>query len=351
MLRLFRRPPKAAPGSRTSVATAPPPANPVEVGLLLRAARERSGRSLEEVRDATGVPRVDLDALEHGRLELLHVEQAAVVGLWRYAEHVGLDPSALVPVLRNHWPRPALAVDALHGELGGLGTPCARLDLAQGVLSRIASRGRELTAGSAPLGLSAGTRESLARGAAGAVLTVALIGPTGRQPVAAARKAVGARSVTRAGDVAGPAGDPRLPPPAAPSPGDPRPDGADREPAADKGRAAPRLADLEPGPGDARHVGPELHAAPQADQVPDAGPHADVDPAAPGGAAGQPDRGRRWPRQIAHTVAERFGLDEEPVAGRLWDVAATHPELVDDVAAEAEDADPRSPGDEPATGR
>ncbi len=277
----------------------------------------------------TGVPRVDLDALEHGRLELLHVEQAAVVGLWRYAELVGLEPAALVPVLRNHWPRPALAVDALHGEPGGLGTPCARLDAAEAVLTRITSRGRELTTGRAsPLGLSAATKDQLAECAAGTVLTVALVGPANRPSTAPSRKAGASRPARRAVGAAIATG------PVATGP----------------------VASGPVASGPVGEISVEL-----AGETPPR--------AAAGGPAPEPrDKGRRWTSHVAHAVAERFGLDEgrddgapvvaatggpgapgdgagpepAPVAGRLWDDATTRSEPVENA--------PDGPGTEPSGG-
>ncbi|HVC25369.1 MAG TPA: helix-turn-helix domain-containing protein [Acidimicrobiales bacterium] len=305
MVKLRRRSSPAAPGRGLVGLSAPTPSNPVEVGLLLRAAREREGSTLEQVRDATGVPRVDLDALEHGRLELLHVEQAAVVGLWRYGELVGLDPAVLVPVLRSHWPRPALAVDAFHGELGGVGTPCARLARAEGILSRIAPKTRELAAASAPLGLSAATREQLARGAAGAVLTVALIGPARRAAGSRRRPGIDARSAPpRALEAA--SSTMALP---------------TEDPAAVVASTAPA-----PAPAPARAAGDAARHEPVGD-----------DPVGrePAGHE-QSEHSRRWPHQIAHTVAERFGLDDEPHA----DATAPDGALPTDPARRAGSGDP-----------
>ncbi len=176
MPKLYRRSEPSGAQARAHGLGAPPPESPVEVGLALRAARERAGISLEEAREATSVPKVDLEALEHGRLELLHVEQAAVVGLWRYAELVGLEPAPLVETVRRHWPRPALAADALHAAPGGPGTPRAHLALAEELLRKIAPRAGELASAS-PLGLSEPTRQQLSERSASALHALGALGP------------------------------------------------------------------------------------------------------------------------------------------------------------------------------
>lgn len=274
MLKVFRRSSGPVAESRPVVFSAPPAANPVEVGLGLRTARERMGISLEQARESTGVPRVDLEALERGRLELLHVEQAAIVGLWRYAELLGLDPAPLVAVVRSHWPRPALAVDALYSESGGAGMPCARLALGEGILSKIVPKARELTWGSVRLGISEATRLQLAKGAAHAVLTVAVIGPAPGAASSRARPTTGAISTIGAST---PAGE------ASPS-----------------GRALAGPPEPSTTPTTTSEPGPAGEPVSPSDPV-DAGEH--------GSDAQQ--RGRRWPGQLAHVVAERFGLDPE----------------------------------------
>ncbi len=301
MVKIARRSARhGAPAPRVAL-SAPPPSTPVDVGLVLRSAREAAGLSLEDVRSSTGVPMVDLAALEHGHLEVLHVEQAAVVGLWRYAELLGLDPGQLVAVARAHWPRAALAVDAMRGKPGGMGMPCALLAEAEELLAGIAPRALALTRGTSPwgaIGLSEATRRQLAAGAAGDAFRRTLLGVTAAVPV----------PLTTA-----------VPRPAVDTSADDTSD--DRPPAP---LAAIDL--LERGEGD---VADPLPSDPLPSGLPPSGlPPSDGTPAdravtsvlEPDAAAGAPPsarHARRW-SQLAHAVAERFGLDEvldEPEGG------------------------------------
>lgn len=150
-----------------------PPADPIELGLLLRTARERSELRLEDVRDAISVPVVDLDALERGRLETLHTQQAAVVVLFRYAQHLGLEPDELVPVLRAHWPHRGLSVDAFASPHGI--TPLAELQVARGLLLPIATPG---PLAAKALGLSEATRSLLESGSAKRLFALKVLAPT-----------------------------------------------------------------------------------------------------------------------------------------------------------------------------
>ena len=63
------------------------------------------GLDLDEARAQTGVPRGDLESLEHGALERFHLESAAVIALLHYAQVLTLDPDPLVRVVRQCWPR------------------------------------------------------------------------------------------------------------------------------------------------------------------------------------------------------------------------------------------------------
>jgi hypothetical protein len=128
--------------------------------LLLRSSRERAGLSLEQVRDRIEVPLVDLDALERGALEHLHLEQAAVVAIFRYAELLGLDADTLVDVARTFWPNRALAIDAFRVTAGSA-SAMSHLNQAKALLVPIASP-RALRAGNVTIGLSHETIELLA---------------------------------------------------------------------------------------------------------------------------------------------------------------------------------------------
>ncbi len=284
MVRIIRR--ADPPGDVAPAATlsAPPLATPVEVGLVLRSAREKAGLSLESVRGSTGVPMVDLAALEHGHLEVLHVEQAAVVGLWRYAELLGLDPGPLVGVVRAHWPRPALAVDAMRRDPDSTGMPGALLAEADGLLSAIARRGGDAGRGSVSrrdpdrdpdrhLGLSEATRRELAGGTASHMLALTVLGAASRAPTAA------------------------LPP---------------------------------------------VDAAAVPDPPVDAAAVADVDAVVSAGKV----RPRWRPGQLLHVVAERFGLDElddegPPAGSATWQSPAPSETTTVDVPA----GEVASPGD------
>lgn len=296
MVKIARRSARhGAPAPRVAL-SAPPPSTPVDVGLVLRSAREAAGLSLEDVRSSTGVPMVDLAALEHGHLEVLHVEQAAVVGLWRYAELLGLDPGQLVAVARAHWPRAALAVDAMRGKPGGMGMPCALLAEAEELLAGIAPRALALTRGTSPrgaIGLSEATRRQLAAGTAGDAFRRTLLGVTAAVPFPLTT------GVSR---------------PAVDTSTDDMSD--DRPPAS---LAAIDL--LERGVGDV--ADPPPSDPPPSGMPPSDGTPADravtsvLEPDAAAGAPPSARHARRW-SQLAHAVAERFGLDEvldEPEGG------------------------------------
>jgi len=353
VVRIIRR--TSPPGGDAPAATlsAPPPATPIEVGLVLRSAREKAGLSLESVRSSTGVPMVDLAALEQGHLAVLHVEQAAVVGLWRYAELLGLDPAPLVAVIRASWPHPALAVDAMHGDPHGTGMPCALLAEAEGLLMAIASRAAERGGVLAarpelerPLGLSASTRRQLASGGARNVLTSTALVPTSKQSAGALRP--------RVDDAADAAAEPAVAvaeaaeaepaePADAPASGAP-----DRPTAAEAAEPADAPVGAAPdGPTPDRAVrdsavlatgGPPPEAPPARDvasfpPMPLTAKTTGADGAADGVATGtMTERPRRWPGQLLHVVAERFGLDEPdgegPRAGPVVPQAAAPHELV-----------------------
>ncbi|MDA8297280.1 MAG: helix-turn-helix domain-containing protein [Actinomycetota bacterium] len=155
----FRRRSEEDRAEPARVVSAPPPTNPIELGMALHSARERRGLTLEQVRDAIEVPSVDLDALERGQLELFHLQQSAVVALWRYAEFLELEPDRLLPVLQGHWPHRALSVNAFRPDLGVAATPVARLAAAARLLEPLLqSTHRNGTA----LGLSSATQAELA---------------------------------------------------------------------------------------------------------------------------------------------------------------------------------------------
>ncbi|HXX88817.1 MAG TPA: helix-turn-helix transcriptional regulator, partial [Acidimicrobiales bacterium] len=85
------------------------PSTPAEIGTGLVRARQALGLGLVDVRDRTGVPLPILEALESGEITRVPNQDAARIGLRRYAELVGLDGKALVQAL-DHWlptPTPA----------------------------------------------------------------------------------------------------------------------------------------------------------------------------------------------------------------------------------------------------
>ena len=138
----------------------PAPNDPVELGFALRARREQLGLHLDQVRNETDVPIVDLDALERGRLETLHTQHAAQVALFRYAERLGLEPTALAAVIQQSWPTRALAVDAFRSPSDI--TPVAALHAANQLLLPMTAP-RQLTSGARTMGLSDATKRQLAR--------------------------------------------------------------------------------------------------------------------------------------------------------------------------------------------
>jgi len=289
VLRLFRR--HREPEGGRIVTHGPPPMNPIEVGLALRSAREREDLSLEQVRDRTDVPKVDLDALERGQLETFHVEQAAVVALWRYAEAVGLDPNALIEVLHRFWSKPSLSIEAL-GITSDLGaTPLAQLRLATSLLSPI-SRPRALTSGSRHLGLSKSMRDVLSSASIGATRAVATIGP-GRLP----------KSTSGHGSGKGSSGKKR--------PGKSRSSKA--------ALASSHIARLE-----AKNATAASSAVVQ--REPDANAKA-AGPSSSEGATAHDDASSKhqsWPAQAAHVLAERFGIDHENDEGSSTDFPPLH---------------------------
>lgn len=173
-MRLFHRsaPPEEESSAEVEPAAPRLPADPIELGLLLRSTRERLGIGLEEVRDEIDVPLVDLDALERGQLETLLTQQAAVIALWRYAERLGLDASGLVGVLRTHWPNRVLAVNAIVSRRGF--TPIAELRTASHLLSPISD---PVSLGTMSLGLSQTTKEILEARSAKHLFALQLLAP------------------------------------------------------------------------------------------------------------------------------------------------------------------------------
>lgn len=156
------------------VVSAPPPTNPIELGMALHSARERRGLSLEQVRDAIEVPSVDLDALERGQLELFHLQQSAVVALWRYAEFLELEPDRLLPVLQSHWPHRALSINAFRPDLGVAATPVARLAAAARLLEPLLQSTHR---NGIALGLSPATHAELATSRAAETFAASVLIP------------------------------------------------------------------------------------------------------------------------------------------------------------------------------
>lgn len=181
MLRFLRRLTRQHDAEPTPVVPPPPPTNPVELGLALRAARERLGVTLEDAAERTGVPTVDMTALEDGDLERLHVEQAGVVALWRYAGVVGLPPEPLVAVLRANWPNRALAVDAFVRTAAEGAMPLASLFAAETILAPILQPRGLMSGQSTGIGLSSATLESLRSSSIKGSLRVVIGGPAKRR--------------------------------------------------------------------------------------------------------------------------------------------------------------------------
>jgi hypothetical protein len=116
----------------------------------------------------------------------LHVEQAGVVALWRFAEEVGLEPEPLVAVLRTYWPNRALGVGAIVPSTPGLAMPVVRLALAEQLLGRMAAPD-QLTSSNSSIGLSPSTRTSLSAVSETAIIAVASLGTSrARRPRIAA---------------------------------------------------------------------------------------------------------------------------------------------------------------------
>jgi cytoskeletal protein RodZ len=84
-----------------------PPRSPVEIGQVLRRAREERGLDLLSVHDRIGRPITQLEALELGSVSTVHDQIALVSTLRNYAAFLGLDGDGLALALIDQWSRPA----------------------------------------------------------------------------------------------------------------------------------------------------------------------------------------------------------------------------------------------------
>jgi len=82
-----------------------PPRSPVEIGQVLRRAREERGLDLLSVHDRIGRPITQLEALELGSVSAAHDQIALVSTLRNYAAFLGLDGDALALALIDQWSR------------------------------------------------------------------------------------------------------------------------------------------------------------------------------------------------------------------------------------------------------
>lgn len=85
------------PGDAPEVVRAP------TLGEVLRAERERQGMPLDEVERATCVRAAQLRAIEEDRLDSLPAEAYARGFVRTYAEHLSLDPDAMVDLFNRQW--------------------------------------------------------------------------------------------------------------------------------------------------------------------------------------------------------------------------------------------------------
>jgi len=84
-----------------------PPRSPVEIGQVLRRAREERGLELLSVHDRIGRPITQLEALELGSVSAVHDQIALVSTLRNYAAFLGLDGDGLALALIDQWSRPS----------------------------------------------------------------------------------------------------------------------------------------------------------------------------------------------------------------------------------------------------
>jgi hypothetical protein len=232
--------------------------------------------------------------------------------------------------------------------------PGAQLALGEDIIARIVPKVRELMQGSNMLGLSEATRLQLTAGAAHALLTVAVIGPVSRTFRArAAVTAGGGEAQTSAAVPTGPSGLPGQSSGVWPAPGTGLPGDEEHHGSVAAGHTEPEgateiapfedtrvesglgdpVAEVAPAdtPVEGRVGDPVAEVAPADSPVgrapadtPVGGESVDTPVGgAPGGRPGNEPfavanaerRERGWPGQVAHVVAERFGLDAEEDGG------------------------------------
>jgi hypothetical protein len=76
---------------------------PVDVGQVLRDAREGLGLTVPEIHDRTGVPGRYLEALDTSDLTVFPDERTALVSLRRYADVLQLDGAKLTQAVHERW--------------------------------------------------------------------------------------------------------------------------------------------------------------------------------------------------------------------------------------------------------
>ena len=80
-----------------------PETAPVDVGDTLRSARLDAGVTLAEVHDRTGIPWLQLEALEAGELDRLPDRRSALLAVRRYADLLDLDAGELTRATDSRW--------------------------------------------------------------------------------------------------------------------------------------------------------------------------------------------------------------------------------------------------------
>jgi len=144
----------------------PIPTTVPEVARTLRVARARQGLRIEDVSARTGLPVLQLEALESGTVDLLPDHIQILQTLRRYGDYLGLPGERLVLVLVDRWPGPA-----------GLPPPPAPSTAAiAAVGSATAAVPAPATQGTAPAGPGEGTAATLLVGDPGTAPVTALSG-------------------------------------------------------------------------------------------------------------------------------------------------------------------------------
>lgn len=90
-------------GKRQESETTPSETTPVDVGAIFRAARAEAGITLAEIHDRTGIPWLQLEALEAGELARIPDRRSVLAAVRRYADLLDLDATQLARDIDKQW--------------------------------------------------------------------------------------------------------------------------------------------------------------------------------------------------------------------------------------------------------